>query len=74
MNLRTGFEYWFRNMFALRTGVNVKDLTFGAGLRYKHFGADYAAQLHRFFASGDQAFPDDTNLDTTHLVSIGVSW
>lgn len=73
-DLRTGLEYWFRNTFALRTGVDGKDLAFGAGLRYKHFGADYAASLHRFFAADDPAFPDDTNLDITHLVSLGLSW
>lgn len=73
-DLRTGLEYWFRNTFALRTGASGKDLAFGAGLRYKHFGADYAASLHRFFASDDPDFPDDTNLDVTHLVSLGLSW
>ena len=56
------------------TGANGKDLDFGAGVRYKHFGADYAASLHRFFAADDKAFPDDTELDVTHLVSLGLSW
>jgi len=59
---------------AVRSGVNVKDLTFGVGLRYKQVGVDYAAQLHRFFAADDQQFPDDTNLDATHLVSASFSW
>ena len=35
---------------------------------------DYAAQLHRFFAADDKQFPDDTNLDLTHLVSASFSW
>jgi hypothetical protein len=74
INVRTGLEYWFRSMFALRSGVDVKDLTFGAGIRYKHFGVDYAAQLHRFFASNDQDFPKDSDLDSTHLVSLSASW
>jgi hypothetical protein len=73
-DVRTGLEYWYRNTVALRSGVNGKDLAFGAGLRYKHFGVDYAASLHRFFASDAQDFPDDQNLDTTHLVSGSYSW
>jgi hypothetical protein len=73
-DVRTGIEYWYRSMFALRTGANGKDLTFGAGLRYKQVGVDYAAQMHRFFASNDKQFPDDTNLDLTHLISASYSW
>jgi hypothetical protein len=73
-NLRTGLEYWYKNTFALRTGANVKDLTFGAGVRYKHLGVDYAAALNRFFAKGESDFPDDQDLDTTHLVSASFSW
>jgi hypothetical protein len=74
IDLRTGLEYWYKNTFALRSGINVKDLTFGAGVRYKHIGVDYAADLHRFFASGQKDFPQDTDLDTTHLVSASFSW
>ena len=70
----TGLEYWFRNTLALRSGMNGKDLALGLGVRYKHFVADYAASLHRFFAADAQDFPDDTDLDATHLVSLGVSW
>lgn len=73
-DVRTGLEYWYRSTLALRSGVNGKDLDFGLGLRYKHVGVDYAAELNRFFASGDSQFPDDKNLDTTHLVSASVSW
>jgi hypothetical protein len=73
-DVRTGVEYWYRNLLALRTGANGKDLTFGTGLRYKQIGIDYAAQLHRFFAADDKQFPDDTNLDATHLVSASFSW
>ena len=73
-DVRTGVEYWYHSLLALRTGVNAKDLTFGAGLRYKQVGVDYAAQLHRFFAANDKQFPDDTNLDLTHLVSASFSW
>ena len=71
---RTGLEYWYNHTFALRSGANAKDLTFGAGVRYKHLGVDYAASLHRFFASDESDFPNDQNLDTTHLVSASVSW
>jgi hypothetical protein len=73
-DLRTGVEYWYRSLVAVRSGVNVKDLTFGAGLRYKQLGVDYAAQLHRFFAADDPDFPNDQNLDATHLVSMSFSW
>jgi hypothetical protein len=59
---------------AARSGINGKDLTFGAGLRYRHLGVDYAASLHRFFASDSPDFPSDQNLDTTHLVSASFSW
>ncbi len=73
-DVRTGLEYWYRNTLALRSGVNGKDLTFGLGVRYKHFGADYAADLNRFFAASDPNFPDDKNLDATQLVSASYSW
>lgn len=73
-DLRTGLEYWYRNTLALRSGLNGKDLNFGAGVRYKHFGADYAASLNRFFAKDDPAFPEDHNLETTHLISASFSW
>ncbi len=74
VDLRTGLEYWYNNTFALRTGANGKDLAFGAGVRYKQIGVDYAADLHRFFASDDQSFPSDQELDITHLVSASYSW
>lgn len=73
-DIRTGLEYWYNNTFALRTGANQKDLTFGAGVRYKHIGVDYAAALHRFFGADENDFPDDQDLDTTHLVSASYSW
>jgi hypothetical protein len=73
-DVRTGLEYWYRNTFALRTGVNGKDLDFGAGVRYKQIGVDYAAALHRFFAADAPDFPGDRDLEATHLVSIGWSW
>lgn len=72
--LRTGFEYWYRNTVALRSGLGGKDLDFGLGVRYRHFGVDYAAALNRFFAEDDPDFPDDTGLDATHLVSLSYSW
>ena len=74
LDFRTGLEYWYRNTLALRTGVNGKDLTFGAGLRYKQLGFDYAASLNRFFAANDKSFPNDQNLDATQLVSLAYSW
>jgi hypothetical protein len=73
-DVRTGLEYWYRNTLALRSGVNGKDLTLGAGVRYKQFGFDYAASLNRFFAANDKSFPSDENLDATHLVALAFSW
>jgi len=73
-DLRTGLEYWYRSTLALRGGLNGKDLDFGAGVRYRHFGVDYAAALHRFFAKDDPDFPDDHNLETTHQLSASFSW
>lgn len=73
-DVRTGLEYWYRNLLALRAGAEAKDLAFGAGVRYKQLGVDYAASLHRFFAADDDRFPDDADLDVTHLVALGVSW
>jgi hypothetical protein len=74
LEVRSGLEYWYRSTLALRTGVSGKDLAFGAGLRYKHFGVDYAASLHRFFASDVAEFQRDQDLDATHLVSASYSW
>ena len=73
-DLHTGIEYWYRNTLALRSGLSGKDLNFGLGVRYRHFGVDYAASLNRFFAASDPQFPDDKNLDATHLVSASLSW
>jgi hypothetical protein len=73
-DVRTGLEYWYRNVFALRSGVNGKDLNFGAGLRYKHVGIDYAASLSRFLASDTNGYPSDQNLDATQMVSASYSW
>jgi len=73
-DVRVGLEYWYRSTLALRSGVNGKDLAFGAGVRYRHFGADYAASLNRFFAKNDPAFPEDHDLEATHLLSASFSW
>ena len=73
-NFRTGLEYWYRNTLALRSGVDGKDLAFGAGVRYKHVGVDYAASLNRFFASNTDGYPSDQDLDPTQLVSASFSW
>jgi hypothetical protein len=73
-DVRTGLEYWYRNALALRSGVQGKNLAFGAGVRYRHLGVDYAASLHRFFSSNADGYPDDQNLDSTHLVSASFSW
>lgn len=73
-DFRTGLEYWYRSTLAVRGGLDGKDLAFGAGLRYKHVGLDYAASLNRFLGSDEADFPDDQDLQTTHLVSVSASW
>jgi hypothetical protein len=73
-DVHAGLEYWYRSTLALRTGIASKDLDFGLGVRYRHFGADYAASLNRYFAASDPKFPDDRSLDATHLVSLSMSW
>src|SRR5699024_4350889 len=48
--LATGLEYWFDNIFAVRSGYYYEDphnggrqfMTFGAGIRYKFIGFDFS--------------------------------
>jgi len=50
ISIATGLEYWYNNLFAIRAGYfyenkykgNRKYFTFGAGLRYRTFGLDFA--------------------------------
>jgi hypothetical protein len=50
ITLGTGVEYWYDNLFALRTGFFYEDpyngnrqfLTFGAGIRYNLIGVDFS--------------------------------
>lgn len=50
LTVGTGLEYWYNNLFALRTGYfyespyngNRQFLTFGAGLRYNIIGVDFS--------------------------------
>jgi hypothetical protein len=71
--LHVGAEYWFRNALALRTGVNGRDLTFGAGLRRKGLGIDYAAVFNRQFG-GSVDFAADENQGVAHRVSGSYDW
>lgn len=64
-----GAEYWFHNTVALRSGMMGRDLTFGAGLRHQHLGADYAAVFDRVFGSNTDGFVGDDNLDVSHRIS-----
>jgi hypothetical protein len=73
-DLRSGLEYWFHDTFALRSGADGKDFSFGGGVRYHHLSVDYAATLNRFFASNDSPTSDGARLDTTHILSAGWSW
>ena len=50
MTIGTGFEYWYRELFAIRAGYfyehpnfgNRKFLTFGSGVRWNIIGADFS--------------------------------
>ncbi|CAN5767789.1 type IX secretion system outer membrane channel protein PorV [soil metagenome] len=50
LTIGTGLEYWYNNLFALRTGYYYEDpfngnrqlLTFGAGVRYSVVGIDFS--------------------------------
>ena len=60
INLSTGLEYWYNNLFAARAGIFLEDatkgnrklITLGAGLKYNVFGLDFA-----YLASLQQAHP-----------------
>ena len=67
--INAGVEYWYDELFALRTGMMGRDLTFGAGVRYKKIGADYAAVFNRVFGTDVPGFSGNSNLDVTHRVS-----
>jgi hypothetical protein len=64
-----GAEYWYHNTLALRTGMMGRDLTAGAGIRYKRIGADYAAVFNRFFSTDDSNFAGDGDLGVSHRIS-----
>lgn len=67
--VNAGVEYWYDGMFALRTGMMGRDLTFGAGVRYHRIGADYAAVFNRVFGTDVPGFSGSSNLDVTHRIS-----
>ncbi len=60
VNLSTGLEYWYNNLFAARAGVFLEDatkgnrkyVTLGAGVRYNVFALDFA-----YLAALQQAHP-----------------
>lgn len=60
VNIATGLEYWYNNLFAARAGFfyenpfkgNRKFVTLGAGVKYKVFGLDFA-----YLASLQQQHP-----------------
>lgn len=64
-----GAEYWYHDTLALRTGMMGRDLTAGAGIRYKRIGADYAALFNRFFSTDDSDFAGDADLGVSHRIS-----
>jgi hypothetical protein len=67
--INAGAEYWYQSTLALRTGMMGRDLTLGAGIRYKRIGADYAAVFNRFFSSDETDFGGDGELGVSHRIS-----
>lgn len=62
-DMHAGFEYNFRNLFAIRAGYNdVKQFTLGAGVRLPKLNIDYS--FARFNYSKNE------RLDDTHRISI----
>lgn len=51
-----GLEYWLERKLALRTGLEARNFTAGAGFRYGKFGLDYA-------------YLDHQDLDSSHRIS-----
>jgi hypothetical protein len=51
-----GLEYWLERKLALRTGLEARNFTAGAGFRYHKFGLDYA-------------YLDHQDLDSSHRIS-----
>jgi long-subunit fatty acid transport protein len=57
----TGIEYWYNNLFSVRTGYYYEDpnngdrqfMTLGAGIRYKFFGVDFSY----IYTLGDENHP-----------------
>jgi len=72
--LHGGAEYWFHNALALRTGVNGRDLTFGAGIRNKGLGVDVAAMFNRFFATDGVSFAGNQDQGVAYRVSGSYDW
>ncbi len=72
--LHAGVEYWFHNSLALRTGVNGRDLTFGAGLRNKGLGVDFAAMFNRFFETDGVTFASNEDQGVGYRVSGSFDW
>ena len=72
--LHLGAEYWYHDALALRAGMNGRDLTFGAGLRRKGLGIDYAAVFNRQFGSEAEDFAADENQGVAHRVSGSYDW
>ena len=72
--LHSGAEYWFHNALALRTGIDGRDLTFGAGIRRKNVGIDYAAVFNRTFGSSDVSFSADEDQGVAHRISGSFDW
>lgn len=72
--LHGGIEYWYHNSLALRTGISGRDLTFGAGLRNKGLGIDFAAMFNRFFESDGVTFASNEDQGVGYRVSGSFDW
>jgi hypothetical protein len=72
--LHGGLEYWFHNALAARAGVDGRDLTFGAGLRNKSLGIDFAAMFNRFFETDGVTFAGDEDQGVGYRISGSYDW
>lgn len=68
-SIRAGFEYWYNDALALRSGMMDRDLNFGAGFRYEKLGFDYAAIFNQFFLSAPGDFGEGSELGMSHRIS-----
>lgn len=77
INWGAGIEYWYDDLFAIRTGYfwehelkgNRKYFNLGAGLRYNVFGLDFSYLIPAYFGNSAQQSPLQNTLRFTLLLN-----